>query len=342
MKCADPVLCYTQLSGKRILRNFSFVKNHTLFLQNSEVISDCGKCDHCRKKDARELAQKCVLHSSLYKENCFLTFTYNERKPGYHNEFHYPDIQKFKKRFRKYVQKNYGKKIEIFNVHEYGANGKKHWHLIVFNFQFEDRRLYTYRNGLPLMVSETLDRLWGHGECKIGDVSEASAMYQAKYAQKDIKNGNTVNKRKSHSKHSGIGKPYFMKHYKQILSLGYIPFGGKKMPIPRYFERLAHKHYCHYYDQSKFYETSLRKAVHRPFWKEYENHCQLVSIYPNREIADLYITYLEHKKKKVQELREEWNDTVKQYLTTKENPDFIKSYENTLHNLRNKQTNEIF
>lgn len=40
---------------------------------------------------------RCVLHASLYKENCFITLTYDESKDGYHNNKEYADIQKFKK-----------------------------------------------------------------------------------------------------------------------------------------------------------------------------------------------------------------------------------------------------
>ena len=75
--------------------------------------------------------------------------------------------------------------------------------------------------------------------------------------QKDIKNGNCTNKKKSKSNHSGIGRAFFLKNYDQILRLGFIPFNGKKTPLPRYFERLAHKHYCHFYDKGAFFEQNL-------------------------------------------------------------------------------------
>lgn len=328
--CADPVLCFT-VNGKRIYRHFSLVRDHSLILKKT-LVFNCGKCLFCRKKKSLELAKRCVLHASLYLENCFLTLTYDEKKEGYHNELDYTDIQKFKKRLRSYCFRKDGRRIEIFNVHEYGRNGKKHWHLICFGFNPIDRVLYTTSNLLPLYTSGVLSRLWPFGFHTIGDVSEASAMYQAQYTQKDIKNGNCANGRKSKSNHSGIGKPYFLKHYKQILSLGFIPMDGKKMPIPRYFQKLAHKHYCHFYEPTAFMSGAERKAIHRPFKKDQ----------PNKEIADLFLEFKKLRTEFIKELEIQWDDVISQYLTNKREPGFIIANKNALHDLKNRNTLERF
>lgn len=332
MKCADPVLCYLDSKGKRIFRNFSFAVRTITGIPRDHIVLDCGKCLTCRKKRAYELAARCVLHASVYKENCFLTLTYDEKKEGYHNDFHYADIQKFKKRTRQYFARNFKSRIEMFNVHEYGKNGKKHWHLIMFGGDFSDKTLYTTRNEIPYFVSETLKRLWPFGHHTIGDVTEASAMYQAQYMEKDFKNYNVANEKKSHSKHSGLGRPYFEKHYRQILRLGYVPFNGRKLPVPRYFQRLAHKHYCHFYDPTKFVDTSQRRALYRPFQPGEENF----------EIAQLYELFLCHKTKNIEASAEAWKETVQLYLTSGDDPDFIKSNRNKLHDLRKRTSQEKF
>lgn len=330
MKCADPVLCYTDTKGNRQYRHFSLASN--IFKQIHQLVFNCGKCLFCRKKKAYELAQRCVLHSSLYKQNCFLTLTYDEKKEGYHNDFQYEDVQKFKKRLRK---KAHPKKIEIFNVHEYGKNGKKHWHLIVFNHDFDDKTVHTITNGISLYVSDDLGRLWPYGFSTIGDVSTASAMYQAQYVEKDLKNGNRLTSKQSHSKHSGIGGPYFLSNYEQILRLGYVPVSGGKMPIPRYFEKLARKHWAHYYDPSLFFDTSWRKAIYRPFRLD-------AAVQPNKEIADLFAQYCEVKQTKILGLEKEWEELITRHLTEKENPDFIKSESNALYDLKNRNNIERF
>ena len=330
MKCIDPVLCYTVNDGKKKLyRHFSVVsKNYPERLRMPHLIFNCGKCLVCRKKKAYELAVRCVLHASLYPKNCFLTLTYDEKKPEYHNNFDYTDIQKFKKRLRR-QSKN---KMEIFNVHEYGKNGKKHWHLLVFNYDFADKMLYTTRNHVPLFTSGLLSKLWPYGFNTTGDVSEGSAMYQAQYMEKDIKNSNTQNSLRSHSKHSGLGRPYFNKNYRQILSLGFIPIGGRKVPVPRYFQKLAHKHYCHYYDKAAFFDTRDRKALYRPFKKEE----------PNLDMADRYVNFKHQKDLLVLEFEKDWNDVVKRYLTDKADTDFQKSGSNLLYDLANQQAQGDF
>jgi len=231
------------------------------------------------------------------------------------------------------VERKYNRKISVFNVHEFGKNGKKHWHLIVFNFNFSDKEIYTIKNGNSLYTSKTLERLWPFGFNTIGDVSEASAMYQAQYSQKDFKNGNITNGKRSHSKHSGIGKPYFEKHYDQILRLGYIPFNGSKLPVPRYFQKLAHKNWAWFNDRSYFYDSKIRDRVYTPFSTDTE---------ANPDMGDLWPMFKMHKDLRVTDLETKWSATLDQYLTTLEDPDFIKSNSNNLYDLQRKTTKEMF
>lgn len=328
MKCADPILCYTNDNGNRIFRHFSladqFVKTH------HQKVFPCGKCLQCRKQKSRILAQRCVLHASMYEQNCFLTLTYDEKKEGYHNEFQYEDIQKFKKNLQRQCWYHNKKRIQIFNVHEYGKNGKKHWHLVVFNHDFPDKTIYTKKNGIPIYTSKKLKLLWPHGFNTIGDVTEASAMYQSQYMEKDFKNNNVTSKKKSHSKHSGIGKPYFQKHYKQLLQLGYITISGNKMPLPRYFEKLADKHYRHFHYPAAFRDTHQRKKLYRPF-----KHGEA-----NEEISNLYIDYLARKETIIKELEKEWDQVISQHLQTDQEPDFVKAGRNALYDLTNKKSND--
>lgn len=331
MKCMDPILCYTS-GKKRLFRHYSQA-NPSLRLISQQVFN-CGTCIFCRKKRAHELAVRCVLHSSLYKQNCFLTLTYDEKKTDYHNNFQYKDIQEFKKRLRRHCEYHYDKKIQIFNVHEYGKNGKKHWHLVLFNHDFEDKTLYTVKNNNKLYTSKKLEKLWPFGFNTIGDITEASAMYTAQYTQKDFKNGNENNKKKSHSKHSGIGRDYFLSHYRQILSLGYIPFNGKKIAIPRYFQKIAHKHYSHYYAPENFFDFPDRKKLYSPF--------DFRRDWPTKEIADLYIQFTKQKQIKIDELSQEWENEVKTLLHSGATPDFEQSAKNYLHDLKNKTNNNTF
>ncbi len=344
MKCSDPQLCYRNSRGIRIFRNWSMASDIEKYVYKHDFVSDCRKCVHCRKKAGYSLAARCVLHASCYLRNCFLTLTHDESRPGYNNIFYYKEIQDFKKRLRNLFRVrvydvktrkpryHYWKRIEVFNVHEYGKRGKKHWHLIVFNHDFEDKVLYTVKNGIPLYKSDILEEVWGHGFCTVGDVSEASAMYQAQYMEKDFRNGHAGSAKASDSQHSGIGRPYFFRNYRQILMLGYVPFDGKKLPVPRYFEKLAHKHWAHFHDQSFFRDIHGRDRVYRPF-KEGE---------ANFEISELFIDYQLRKKERVAVLEEEWSRYITDLDVNRGTPDFVLSGSNTLHDLQNKVSREIF
>lgn len=324
MKCKDPTLCYTKADGSKMYRSYSMAS--ALFKANAQMVLNCGKCIFCRKKAATELSVRCVLHASLYEENCFLTLTYDEKREGYHNVFQYSDIQKFKKDLRRYVDYHYSRKIQIFNVHEYGKNGKKHWHLVIFNFRPPDCRLHTTSNGLPLYTSEILQKIWSHGFHTIGSVTEASAMYQSQYLQKDFKNNTVGTAKASHSQHSGIARDYFLAHYKQLLTLGYIPFSGRKIPLPRYFQKLAHKHWSHFNAPENFQDFKDRKKLYSPF-RDGE---------ANFEISQLYQLFKERKDERIKKLEEDWDEFIAQNIYN-HNPDFVKSAENYLYDLRNKK-----
>lgn len=329
MECFDPVLCYTnELTNKRIFRHYTLAPDFVIDLHQQRF--DCGKCLHCRKTKAYELAMRCVLHASVYQDNCFITLTYDEKKEGYHNDLQYEDIQKFKKRLRQYCKRKFNSKIEVFNVHEYGKNKKKHWHLIVFNHDFKDKTLYTRNNNIPIYTSKILEKLWPYGFNTIGDVSIASAMYQAQYMEKDFTNQNATSKFKSKSNHSGLGRSYFYSNYEQILKLGYVPFNGRKHKIPRYFEKLAHKHYAHFYEKG-FFSTRLdgTKPRYRPFKPGEENI----------EIANLYIEYEKIKKQHVIELDKKWREKLKLIKETKCTPDFVQSGKNYTHDLMKRSFN---
>jgi hypothetical protein len=325
MKCGNPVLVIPGKNGN-IYRNWLAASD--IHRQTATQVFDCGKCLHCRKKRSSELAMRCVLNASMYPKNSFLTLTYDENKKGYHNEMDYSDIQNFKKRLRRSVKH----KIEIFNVHEYGKKGKKHWHAIVFGHDFNDKTIFTYKNQEPLYTSEELTEIWGHGFTSIGSVTEASAMYQAQYMEKDYKNGNTTYKRKAKSNHSGIGKTWFLRNYKQVMDLGYIPFQGQKRNLPRYFEKIAERHYAAFYDKSLFHDVIGRKAKYSPLLPENAI----------KELADKWPDYCTAKAEFIKTKEQEWEKIILDNVKTGREPAFVHSLNTTKKDLITKNKQEKF
>ena len=108
--------------------------------------------------------------------------------------------------------------------------------------------------------------------------------------------------------------------------LGYIPFQGQKIPVPRYFKKIAYKHYSHFYDTDNFFDFPHRKKLYTPFKQGEEN----------KEIADLYIKFSENLQSKTQDLILEWDEVISNHLNTNEKPDFIKSAENYRHDQKQK------
>lgn len=326
MQCGDPILVWN-LNNRKHYRNWSMADDQHRY--NAQQVFDCGKCLYCRRKRSQQLAMRCVLHASCYDRNSFLTLTYDESKPGHHNKLCYRDIQLFKKKLRKHFAPE---KIELFNVHEYGKNGKKHWHLIAFNVGFSDKEIHTHENQFPIYKSEILTQKWGHGFASIGDVSMASALYQAQYTQKDFKNGNSHNAKKSKTNHSGIGRTYFFRNYTQILTAGTIAFQGKDVPLPRYFEKLAHKHWAHFNEPILFHDIPGRRRIYNPFTKEL----------PNLRISELFQQYEKIRKEKNQKKENKWKRLISLYKDTKKDPGFMQSLKNAVYDLQNKTQKEQF
>jgi len=146
---------------------------------------------------------------------------------------------------------------------EYGENqdltttstiGRPHYHAIIFNHDFSDKKLAQTINDVPLYHSDKLTKLWGKGHTSIGDVTFDSAAYVARYIMKKI-NGelaedhyqrvdNTTGEITylhpeycTQSNKPGIARAWFEKFYKTDLQKDFITVKGKKMRPPKYYDR---------------------------------------------------------------------------------------------------------
>lgn len=169
----------------------------------------CGGCIGCRLDKSRTWAARCMHEAQLHQDNSFLTLTLDD---GYYNRIITvkdrfgkrrrttiirpnltvgtegaatlnPDqLELFWKRLRKA-----GFKTRYYAVGEYGdATGRPHYHAIAFGLFFKDRKLYSSKDGIHLYTSKTLNEIWGHGNCWIGDVTFESCAYVARYVMKKL------------------------------------------------------------------------------------------------------------------------------------------------------------
>ncbi|QXP08467.1 MAG: replication initiator protein [Arizlama microvirus] len=193
----------------------------------------CGQCVGCRLERSRQWAMRCLHESSLYKRNCFITLTYDNKHLPSDESIHVREFQLFMKKLRKAYPND---KIRFFHCGEYGELcgfcrkpkyikgrpdksckckiyrpelGRPHYHACLFNFDFDqvvfandnrgisipttEKRLFSDQQGIKLYTSKRLEEIWGNGYCTIGEVTFDSAAYVARYIMKKI-NGEHADK----------------------------------------------------------------------------------------------------------------------------------------------------
>lgn len=139
--------CYHPMHGYRS-QDGSFTMNPRFAI--SKLVVPCGGCVGCRLKRAGEWAVRGTHESSLYLDNSFITLTYDDKRLPFREEgqlpanvgLHYPDFQDFMYRLRD----RFGSGIRFICAGEYGDKlGRPHFHAILFNFNFPDRKRW-YRS----------------------------------------------------------------------------------------------------------------------------------------------------------------------------------------------------
>lgn len=203
-----------------------------------------------------------MIHEMHYhKESCFLTLTYDDDHLPEDRSLSRYDLSCFFKRLRKaYPAKN----IRYVAAGEYGTRlGRPHYHVILFGLAFDDLLPLALGNGrgddrrafkTKLFKSQALTDIWGLGFTSVGDASPRSFRYVAKYTVKkshgnasaleyvNLATGEIHQRIDEFIQPSlGIGKQFFMDHYKQLYEHDGVVIDGYKRPLPRYYDKLYEK-----------------------------------------------------------------------------------------------------
>lgn len=207
----------------------------------------CGKCMGCRLERSRQMAVRCMHEAQMNYYNCFLTLTYSEKnlpKDGSLNKKH---VQDFLKRLRfKYSDKT----IRVYYCGEYGERlSRPHYHVILFNHDFSDKKFFKKQLGCNYYVSDELEKLWTHGHCIIGDLTFESAAYVARYCTKKITGkdaekhyGGRLPEFAQGSLKPGIGKTWLDKYgFSDVFSHDEVVMRGVKCKPPRYYDKQLEK-----------------------------------------------------------------------------------------------------
>lgn len=253
------------------------VFNPNLGYVDMPVTLPCGQCVGCRLERSRQWAVRCHHEASLYEDNCFITLTYRDADLPEHREkdcppgsLYFPDFQKFMKRLRK----QYGRGIRFFHCGEYGEkHGRPHYHAILFNHNFGDRKLWKIVNENPLYTSEELSALWPYGFSSVGAASFQSAAYVARYILKKItgknaerhyetqhpQTGEILQKAPEYitmSRRPGIGTGWLKKFKTDVYPDDFVVIEGKKMRPPKFYDAILEIE-----DEATYQNIKNRRAI---------------------------------------------------------------------------------
>lgn len=238
-------------------------------LETMEV--PCGRCIACRIERTREWTVRLLHESGNYSENCFITLTYSNdslcdicNSSGSDNLQHSLSkerLQLFFKRLRKHLEPT---KIKYFACGEYGkTTNRPHYHIILFGWRPDlknDLYLATYKDGLPIWASKTLEDLWPYGNNVVGTVTKDSIQYTAKYVQKKVDGlladkvyGDRQPPFQLQSK--GLGLKYCEKNADDLKKNLGLTVNGVKTGLPRYYKKKLE------IDTEILYKKSIEKLI---------------------------------------------------------------------------------
>lgn len=237
MPCTRPIEGFRAPGGQIV-----FAKKHGW--SDLPITVPCGQCLSCRLEHSRQWAIRMMHEASLYENNAFLTLTYRDEDLPPDNSLDKSHHQLFLKRLRKNREK-----LRFYHCGEYGSQTHRpHYHSIIFNVEFPDRKfLKTTESGENLFTSETLDALWGHGDCYIGDVTFESAAYCARYVVDKLTGprkseyGSLLPEYSTMSRRPGIGAPWLAKWKRDVFPHDFCVINGRKVRVPKAYDQLLIK-----------------------------------------------------------------------------------------------------
>lgn len=246
MTCYFPLHAYKGKSKEADKTVITFRRSDSW--RGIELNLPCGQCIGCRLERSRQWAVRCMHEASLYEKNCFLTLTYDDENLPPGGSLCLKDYQDFMKRLRK----RFGSGIRFFHCGEYGEQlGRPHYHSLLFNHDFDDKRLFSGNRGNSLYTSDTLSRLWPMGHSLIGAVTFESAAYVARYVMKKV-NGEkavdhygglvpeyiTMSRGSKKLGTGGIGKAWFDRFKSDVYPHDRVVVRGVPTRPPRFYDNL--------------------------------------------------------------------------------------------------------
>lgn len=255
MACFSPLTGYRPKDGSATL-----TFDRALGQVDTSVEVACGQCKGCRLESCRQWAVRCMHEAQMHERNSFITLTYNNQNLPADLSVDVEHWKLFAKRLRYYQGK-----FRYYHCGEYGeatpANGmiaRPHYHALIFGLDFfEDRKFWkNNKSGDRLYTCEALDEIWGKGFTTIGEVTQQSAGYVARYTMKKLNGkkaeaeyGERCDPRTGEisfyrqppyatmSLRPGIGASWFEKYYLDVYPSDEVVVDGRKTRPPRFYDK---------------------------------------------------------------------------------------------------------
>lgn len=245
MRCTSPKTVWENPEGGRPI--FSLWSG---VAPGREFLIGCGKCLGCQLDRSSSWATRAVHEARYFDRKCFLTLTWrDEDMPGNPGEARY-EIRKFQVRFRK----EFGSGHRFFGCMELGKQFcRPHGHLLVYGEDFK-AGAFAVPGGSrehPLWSNPVLDRLWPFGFASVGELTQESASYVARYVVKKVGQPSTV--RLVHpvtgevAEWPTVYRPFyplrpalgvrFLEEFSEDVWSGLRARGGARIPIPRAYSK---------------------------------------------------------------------------------------------------------
>lgn len=264
--CTSPLTAYDYgeytKNGKRKLYFSPQIRKECL--DTLEV--SCGQCIECRLEHSREWAVRMMLESKDYKDNYFVTLTYDDEHlprneiyvdgswiPGY-GTLDPDSTSSFMKNLRStYDYRYHHNGIRFYCCGEYGDELlRPHYHFILFNLPINDLQYYSLtQSGYPMFESKLLSDVWKCGNVRISKVSFETCAYVARYVTKKVTGESKdayyqslgqVPEFSRMSRRPGIGAAYYDRMKDVIYRDDKLYLPGEKGPIvvrpPKYYDKL--------------------------------------------------------------------------------------------------------
>ncbi len=203
---------------------------YPIYSNDRQVPVPCGKCPACLSRRTSVWTFRLKTHAKNAITSYFITLTYDTRFVPISSKGYLTlckrDVQLYFKKLRKAHGKDH-EPIKYYLAGEYGSKTfRPHYHIILFN-----------------ALEEYIQKSWDKGEIHIGELTEASAAYTAKYINKGKiipmhKNDDRVPEFSLMSKKLGLNylSEKIIHYHRADIERNYITLeDGKKISLPRYF-----------------------------------------------------------------------------------------------------------